>query len=130
MQQKAMPSHKLLQATIASISFSTPADLENAKHVNWLATGGKIPFEDVRSVIADIDKKLSEVSDNGGDTYVDRIYAELASARAGAQAQLDVYKQMLEDTRSVVTAELANAALQHVGAGRTKRTNGAGSQVF
>ncbi len=92
---KTEVAHTLLLSTINSISFSGPEDLENARHVKWFTTRGKIPADEINKVISAIDQKLWEVSDSGNNTYVAPICSELATARAGAQEQLRMYQTLL-----------------------------------
>lgn len=106
---KTQAPHALLLSTIAAISFSTPADLANAQHVKWLATHGQIPADEITKVIAALENKMSEVSDSGDDTYVDQTYAELAAARTGAQAQLDMYRTLLDSDKIDAAGNLHNA---------------------
>ena len=95
---KTLSISALLLSTIGAISFSGPADLANAKHVRWLATHGKIQAEEIKSVTDALDYKMSEVDDAGDETYVNKIMAELAGARASVQAQADIYKKLLDST--------------------------------
>lgn len=101
MNKALLPMHSFLIATVAGLRSAVPADVENARFVERMTTGVRVPHDHIFEVRQAIVDKAAEIQEDGDDRYSSQTLTALQGALAGVDAQIGIYKKQFDSASGI-----------------------------